>query len=72
MTSVFMQSTRDEKGILRVFDLNGRIVFTREVSLSKGENEFVVSKTELREPGIYTYEIESNFQYSTNRMIIVD
>ncbi len=72
MTSVFMQSTRDEKGILRVFDLNGRIVLAREVSLSKGENEFVVSKTEIREPGIYTYEIESNFQYSTNRMIIVD
>jgi len=72
MTSVFMQSSREEKGILRVFDLSGRIVMSREVTLIKGENEFIVSKTELREPGIYTYEIESNFQYSTNRMIIVD
>ena len=72
MTSVFMQSTREERGILRVFDVSGRIVMSREISLVKGENEFIVSKTELREQGIYTYEIESNFQYSTNRMIIVD
>ena len=55
-----------------MFDVSGRIVMSREISLVKGENEFIVSKTELREQGIYTYEIESNFQYSTNRMIIVD
>ena len=72
MTSVFMQSSSEEKAILRVFDLNGRVVLTRDVHLVKGENEFVLSKTELRATGIYTYEIESNFQYSTNRMIIVD
>ena len=72
MTTIFMQSTVEEKATLKIFDLSGRQVVSREVSLIKGENEFVVSKTELREPGIYTYEIESNFQYSTNRMIIVD
>ena len=72
MTSVFMQSSSEVKAILRVFDLNGRVVLTRDVHLVKGENEFVLSKTELRATGIYTYEIESNFQYSTNRMIIVD
>jgi hypothetical protein len=72
MTTIFMESNREEKAVLRVFDLNGRAIFTRDVNLVVGENEFIVNKTQLREAGIYMYEIESNFQYSTNRMIIVD
>jgi Secretion system C-terminal sorting domain len=72
MTTIFMESNRQEKAVLRVFDLNGRTVFVRDVNLVVGENEFIVNKTQLREAGIYVYEIESNFQYSTNRMIIVD
>jgi len=72
MTTVFMQSSREEKAVLRIFDLNGKLVHSRNVQLGIGENEFVVRKSELNNAGIYWYEIESNFQYSTNRMIIVD
>lgn len=72
MTTIYMESNRDEPATLRVFDLNGRLVHTEEVRLLKGKNEFVVRQSDVRTTGILMYEIESNFQYSTNRMIIVE
>ncbi len=72
LTSILYNSSREEDAILRIFHINGKLMMTRKVKLMAGENEFIVTKTELREPGMYMYEIESNFQYSTNRMIIVD
>ena len=72
MTTIMMTSQRDELATLRVFDAGGKLIFTREVMLVKGENEFAVRRSELKMSGIFMYEIESDFQYSTNRMIIVD
>jgi hypothetical protein len=72
MTTIIMQSSRAEQATLRIFDLNGKLIHSRTVMLEVGENEFIVSKTDLNTTGIYWYEIESEFQYRTNRMIIVD
>lgn len=72
MTIITISSEREEEAVLRVYDLNGKIVHTRSLHLVKGENECVVHKSDLKIAGMYTYEIESGFQYSTNRMIIVD
>ncbi len=72
MTTIIMQSNREENAALSVYDLSGRVVLQRAIRLEEGENEFVVRKSELRGAGIYGYEIKSNFQYRTNRMIIVD
>ncbi len=72
MTTILFQSNRQEDAVINFFDLNGKVVLTRKVSLEKGQNEFIVSRTEIPGPGMYTYEIKSAFQYSTNRMIIVN
>lgn len=72
MTTILMDSQREEPATLRIYDLQGKLVLTRAINLEHGENEFVVRKSELKLSGIYMYEIESDFQYSTNRMIIVD
>ena len=72
MTTILMDSQREEPATLRIYDLQGKLVLTRAINLEQGENEFVVRKSELKLSGIYMYEIESDFQYSTNRMIIVD
>jgi hypothetical protein len=72
MTTIIMQSDRAEKATLRIFDLNGKLIHSRDIMLEVGENEFIVNKSDLNAAGIYGYEIESNFQYRTNRMIIVD
>jgi Secretion system C-terminal sorting domain len=72
MTTIRFESFRTEPATLRITDLEGRIVFTRKIELIPGNNDFVVRKSEVKTSGIYMYEIESDFQYSTNRMIIVD
>lgn len=72
MTTILMDSQREEPATLRIYDLQGKLVLTRSINLEQGANEFVVRKSELKLSGIYMYEIESDFQYSTNRMIIVD
>ncbi|MEO6133152.1 MAG: T9SS type A sorting domain-containing protein [Saprospiraceae bacterium] len=71
-TSIFFMSIRQEDAVVRFFDLNGRIVFQRNVQLMEGENEFVIHASELEGAGMYTYEIKSELQHSTNRMIIVN
>ena len=59
MTTIHMQSQREEKAVLRIFEPGGKLVLTRKVGLVKGDNEFVVRKSEIRGTGIYMYEIES-------------
>lgn len=72
MTTIRFVSTQSEPAILRVIDLDGRLIYTRQINLLPGDNEFVVRKSEVKGAGIFMYEIESDLQYSTNRMIIVD
>jgi hypothetical protein len=72
LTTIHFVSHRSEPATLKVIDLDGQVVFTREIELVPGDNEFVVRKSEVRASGIFMYEIESDLQYSTNRMIIVD
>ncbi|HJW29962.1 MAG TPA: hypothetical protein VJ508_12060, partial [Saprospiraceae bacterium] len=38
MTTIFMQSNRSEAAVLHIFDLNGKLVHSRDVLLDKGEN----------------------------------
>ncbi|HZV72072.1 MAG TPA: T9SS type A sorting domain-containing protein [Saprospiraceae bacterium] len=71
-TTILYQSIRQEDAMINFYDLNGRLVLSRDVRLIAGENEFVIHKSELRGGGMYTYEIKSDFQHSTNRMIIVN
>ncbi len=71
-TTIIFRSTRQEKAVIQWFDVNGRLILKRDVSLDLGENEFIIHASELTGPGMYTYEIKSDFQHSTNRMIIVN
>ncbi len=72
LTTIHFASAKAEKAVLRVYDADGNTVHTRSVDLFEGQNEFVIRKAELGGPGLYTYELKSELQYSTNRMLIVD
>lgn len=71
-TSILFHSIREEDAVIHFFDLDGKNVMKRNVHLSEGDNEFVVHASELTGSGMYIYEIKSDIQYSTNRMIIVN
>jgi hypothetical protein len=72
VTTIFLHSDKKGPATLRIYDYNGKLVHSRDLMLEAGENEIIVHKSDLRNSGVYWYEIESTFQYRTNRMIIVD
>lgn len=72
LTTIVFSSDRTEMAVLRISDVSGKVILTKSVSLITGLNEFIVQRHEIKTAGMFIYEIESNFQYSTNRMIIVD
>lgn len=72
LTAIVIPSMKEEMGVMKIYDTNGKSVYTRQVQLLAGENEFYITKSELKGAGIYVYEIETASQHSTNRMIIVD
>lgn len=71
-TYILYTSEVEEPAQLRVFNMDGKQVYARDVSLQQGTNEFIITRSELKGAGIYLYEISSGYQYSTNRMIIVE
>ena len=72
LTTILYQSHQAEDAVINFYDLNGSLILKRDVRLVVGENEFVVRQSELGGPGVFNYEIKSNLQHSTNRMIIVN
>jgi len=72
MTIIEFDSRSAGPGTLRITDMNGRLVLKRALLLVKGANEFAVRRAELGGAGLYQYEIETDNQFTSNRMIIVD
>lgn len=71
-THLVFRSDIAEKAELRIYDLSGLLVLSRELQILEGENELLIQKGQLKGAGIYLYEIASASQHLTNRMLIVE
>ena len=71
-TMIVFHSSTEEEGVLRIFDASGKLLYTRNVMIASGNNEFFIYKGDLRNAGLYMYEIKTPSQHFTNRMIIVN
>ncbi|MEO5906356.1 MAG: T9SS type A sorting domain-containing protein, partial [Saprospiraceae bacterium] len=71
-TTIVFESKISEPAQLKVFDLSGKMILNRQVQLHNGLNEYFIHRSDLPNPGMYSYELKSETQHSTNRMIIVD
>jgi hypothetical protein len=54
---------------LKVFDVNGKTIYTTTGSFGKGRNSFTLSRTELPASGVMMYQIESGANTVTKKMI---
>lgn len=54
---------------LKVFDVNGKMIYTTNGSFGKGINSFNLSRTELTSTGVMIYQIESGAYTATKKMI---
>lgn len=54
---------------LKVYDVNGKIVYTKSSSFGKGINAFTLHKSDLPSSGVMIYQIESGANTATRKMI---
>ena len=57
--------------VLSIFDAQGQVVTQKEGSFESGENQLVLQRQDLREPGIYEYQIETPDAVTERRKLVM-
>jgi hypothetical protein len=57
---------------LKVFDIQGKVLYTVAGEYAKGGNVITLSKTDIAASGVLYYQLESNFGTATKKMIIIE
>jgi hypothetical protein len=57
--------------ILRIFDAGGKEVQQKTASFEGGENQLLLQRTDLKEPGIYEYQLETSNGMSLRRKLVM-
>ncbi len=70
MTLLWFTLPAKSQVVLRVFDRSGREVFHKSEVFDKGENHILLRRADLKEPGIYAYQIESEYGVARRRLVM--
>lgn len=70
MTLLWFTLPARSQVLLRVFDSEGREVFSKNGLFDKGENHMLIRRADLKEPGIYAYQIESEYGVARRRLVM--
>ena len=57
---------------LSVYDVNGRLVYSKEALFARGYNEWNISEDEVSQTGVLYYQLDSAFGTLTKKMIIIE
>lgn len=57
--------------ILRIFNAEGTEVGQKKGAFAGGENQLMLQRQDLQEPGIYEYEIETSGETSNRRKLVM-
>lgn len=68
-TSISFNLPEAGEATLKVFDVNGKIVYTNKGSFGKGINTFTLSKNDLNTRGVMIYQVECGANTATKKMI---
>lgn len=55
---------------LRVYDSRGNEVYTKAAAFEKGENHIILRRSDLLEPGMYSYRMESKFGEANRKLMM--
>jgi len=70
MTLLWFTLPAKSRVILRVFDSRGQEVFSKGGDFEKGENHMLIRRADLKEPGIYAYQMESEYGIARRRLVM--
>ncbi len=71
MTNIKFYVPQAQEVAFRVFDLNGRIIYSRNIDANQGMNQIVLESEELKTGGVLYYELETNESKKSNKMILI-
>lgn len=55
---------------LRIYDGQGQEVYATAGAFEKGENHIVLHRTDLPEPGMYAYQLETAFGIASRKLMM--
>jgi hypothetical protein len=70
MTLLWFNLPTNTDVTLRVFDSHGHEVCTKAGSFEKGENYILLRRSDLKEPGMYSYQLESAYGIASRRLMM--
>ena len=70
-TSIGFNSTQDQKGEFKVFDILGNLITKRYLDVNKGFNQITFERDDLK-PGLYFFSIEVGGAIVVKKMTIRD
>ncbi len=59
------------KTTLAVFDMSGRLIFSKVLDLPKGQNTWTVRAGELEGEGVYYYRVQTPMETATGKMVLM-
>ena len=68
-TQISAYAPRKEKGIVKVFDQAGRLLFKKELQLKSGWNTFTINSDEIPDQGLYFYSFRTANFFEVRKMI---
>ena len=70
MTLVWFNLPANTDVTLRVFDSFGHEVYIKNATFEKGENHIILRRADLKEPGLYSYRLETVYGIATRKLMM--
>jgi hypothetical protein len=68
-TTITFNLPKADNATLKVFDVNGKLLYTKNGSFSQGINNFTITRSDLPNSGVMMYQVESGLFTETKKMI---
>ena len=70
-TTIKYYIPHDDAVSLNVYDVNSRLILTKEMQATEGINEIILNRSELRDSGVMYYEIVTPNDRKISKMILI-
>ena len=69
-TTIGFNLPEGDAGVLTIFDMNGRIVFSQKNTYETGYNEITINANQLGAAGVYYYQLKTSEHVAMKKMIL--
>ncbi len=71
-TTIGIQLVENAVVQLQIFDVNGKVVMSKEMHLNRGVHQEIITREQLGNSGVYYYTITANGKSESRKMILVE